>query len=324
MKSQVLEWQQKCKKLATRMEEEFPDTAEVARRVAKDQLDNFAQYLPMIRCFLEESVTNEDWDEIKNVVEPQVPGIVLDQADIVVKDHIIENDLLRYVGEIEDITMRAEKKFGLRKKLLEYKKEMRDFPIAQKPYKDGSTHILKNFDDIMTKLDDVIVGTQTMLGSSYMKGILKSECQTWERKLNDASELMEAMMKTQRDWMYLEPIFSSGDIGQTMPVEYKKFMEVDAHWRKTQDTIHETPEVMYVSEQDGLRAQFDQQNRNLSDIQKALAQYLEEKRLIFARFFFLGSDELLQILANTKDPTLVQPYMNKCFEGINSIKFDEN
>ena len=45
--------------------------------------------------------------------------------------------------------------------------------------------------------------------------------------------------------------------------------------------------------------------------------------MIFARFFFLGSDELLKILANTKDPYLVQPYMNKCFEGISEIQFDE-
>ena len=108
-----------------------------------------------------------------------------------------------------------------------------------------------------------------------------------------------------------------------MPVEYKKFMEVDTHWRKTMELVHETPEVMYVSEQDGLRAQFDTQNKNLSDIQKALSAFLEQKRLVFARFFFLGSDELLQILANTKDPMRVQDSMNTIFEGIAKVKFDD-
>jgi dynein heavy chain len=79
---------------------------------------------------------------------------------------------------------------------------------------------------------------------------------------------------------------------------------------------------MYVSEQDGLKAQFDMKNADLAYIQKRLAAYLEEKRLVFARFFFLGSDELLKILANTKDPMRVQDSMNTIFEGIAKVKFD--
>jgi len=56
-----------------------------------------------------------------------------------------------------------------------------------------------------------------MMGSPYMRGRLKNETKNWDKKLNDISELMEAIMSTQRTWMYLEPIFSSGDIAKTMP-----------------------------------------------------------------------------------------------------------
>jgi hypothetical protein len=37
--------------------------------------------------------------------------------------------------------------------------------------------------------------------------------------------------------MYLEPIFASGDIATTMPVEAKNFNFVDALWKKTMEGI---------------------------------------------------------------------------------------
>ena len=44
--------------------------------------------------------------------------------------------------------------------------------------------------------------------------------------------------------MQLEPIFSSGDIATTMPLEAKMFNEVDTLWKNTMKSIEEEPALI--------------------------------------------------------------------------------
>jgi len=50
---------------------------------------------------------------------------------------------------------------------------------------------VKAIDEINGKLDDQIVATQGMMGSSFMRGRLKTDTKHWDTKLNFISELME-------------------------------------------------------------------------------------------------------------------------------------
>jgi dynein heavy chain len=183
-------------------------------------------------------------------------------------------------------------------------------------------YILAGLDDIIMQLEDHQVTLQTMLGSRFIAGV-REAVEMWDRRLGLLSETQDEWLTCQRQWMYLETIFSAEDIQRQLPVEAQKFFGVDRQWKDIMAKTAARPLVLYAVEQgDKYLEIFKASNIVLEQIQKALEDYLETKRSGFPRFYFLSNDELLAILAQSRDPTAVQPHMQKCFDAVKSITFE--
>jgi dynein heavy chain len=63
---------------------------------------------------------------------------------------------------------------------------------------------------------------------------------------------------------------------------------------------------------------------NLEKCEKALADYLETKRLAFPRFYFVAPADLLDILSKGSNPQLIVKHLPKCFDNIQSLSFRKN
>ena len=61
--------------------------------------------------------------------------------------------------------------------------------------------------------------------SAYIKPF-EEEMKEWEDKLLSMQDILDAWLRCQESWLYLEPIFNSEDIMKQMPVEGRKFNKV--------------------------------------------------------------------------------------------------
>ena len=58
----------------------------------------------------------------------------------------------------------------------------------------------------------------------------------------------------------------------------------------------------------------------MESVRKALEDFLETKRQIFPRFYFISNDMLLEILGQSKNPQAVQPHLKNCFDNIRQLE----
>lgn len=83
-------------------------------------------------------------------------------------------------------------------------------------------------------------------------------------------------------------------------------------WMELMRRTNNDPSALKSATAPKLKENLEKANATLDRIQKNLEDYLETKRSAFPRFFFLSNDELLEILAEARNPQAVQPHLIKC------------
>jgi dynein heavy chain 1 len=137
--------------------------------------------------------------------------------------------------------------------------------------------------------------------------------------------LPDVWIDVQRQWVYLEGIFSgSADIKHLLPVESNRFQGINTEFLAVMKKVYKSPFVLDVLNIQGIQKSLERLSDLLNKIQKALGEYLERERASFPRFYFVGDEDLLEIIGNSKDILRIMKHLKKMFAGINTIQLDED
>lgn len=285
----------------------------------KEQIDEFAPYVPIVVGLRNDGMRGRHWEQVSTLigqtVNPEMEDFTLKQ--------FLDLGMLEHAKQANEIGDRSGKELSIENQLNTMKAAWETVRFdCSEPYRTTETYILKGADEVIALVDEQIVVSQAMQFSPFKKPF-EDVIEEWATKLLYISECLDAWLKVQRAWMYLQPIFDSPDIMKQLPNEGKKFKFVDAKWRSVMKIVHNNGHALTACSMEGLLETWQNANSDLDMVQKGLDEYLETKRGAFARFYFLSNDELLEILSQTKDPLRVQPFLSKVFEAMKKLTFTE-
>lgn len=185
--------------------------------------------------------------------------------------------------------------------------------------------ILKEMDDIFTNLDESLANINMILGSRFVKP-LRDVAEKWKREILYLSDMVDEWLMCQKNWRYLANIFKAPDIKASLMEETKQFEGVDKFYRQLMIKTSKQSnclKIVRAPPQNVLQLLKDN-NAVLDHVQKKLEDYMELKRAAFPRFYFLSSDELIDILANSTNLDIIQGHLKTCFDNIVKLEIGDD
>uniref|UniRef100_K3WUC5 Dynein heavy chain, cytoplasmic n=1 Tax=Globisporangium ultimum (strain ATCC 200006 / CBS 805.95 / DAOM BR144) TaxID=431595 RepID=K3WUC5_GLOUD len=182
--------------------------------------------------------------------------------------------------------------------------------------------IIRGWDEMFAKLEEHLNSLSSMKQSPYYR-VFAEQATSWEDKLTRIRGILDFWIDVQRRWVYLEGIFfGSADIKQQLPKEFARFQSIDNEFTSTMKRVAHKPMIVEVANIPNLFHALERQQEMMGNVQRALGEYLERQRAAFPRFYFVGDEDLLEMIGNSKEPLQIQRHLSKMFAGVSSLDID--
>jgi len=314
---------EKHTKVALRCENRGLKESTVVQALKKEVI-RFRETMPVVEALSNQRLKEIHWKEIKDTINTDLP---LENRDFTLET-LINLNTAKHKEEIHNISVTASQEHNLKKQIKEIKKawEKRGFTtkmFVKEQQRDQIT-VITDSEQLFMDLDDTLSTLNNIIGSRYVRRLLSTAIEV-KQQFDLLWQVVDEWIHCQRNWLYLDNIFSSPDIRAHLKKETADFEALDKTWRQLIRLIsvssknillnYTTPEHL---------AKLQKMNKGMDKIKKELQNYLESKRTEFPRFYFLSDGELLPIMSHSTDITSAEPILPKCFDGITKLDLGPN
>ncbi|KAI8124809.1 axonemal, Dynein heavy chain 8 [Lucilia cuprina] len=313
--SELADFQVRCRKLPKGMQT-WPAFIDL-----KTKIDDFNETCPLLELMTNKAMKERHWVRLNALLKSD-----FDPTSIkFTLGKLLEAPILKHKEDVEDICVGASKELDIEAKLKQVIADWSLVNVQLGMFKTRGELVLKGGEtlEIIASLEDSIM-VMNSLSSNRYNAPFKKEIQLWLSKLVNTGEILEKWLIVQNLWIYLEAVFVGGDIAKQLPLEAKRFSNIDKNYVKIMYRAREIPNAVECCTGDeSLANALNWLLEQLETCQKSLTGYLESKRLLFPRFFFVSDPVLLEILGQASDPTSIQPHLLSIFDAVAYVDFQE-
>ncbi|KAJ3385444.1 hypothetical protein HDU84_002244 [Entophlyctis sp. JEL0112] len=314
------------RKLKSNLDQLLADMKELPSRMRsyaayeylQDLLSALLKTIPIVSELKSEALRERHWKPLLKILGLEK----LLMADFTI-GHLWDSDLKKNDRGIKDIVIEAQGEMALEEFLKQVREVWNSYEIELVNYQ-NKCRLIRGWDDLFTKCAEHLNSLTAMKHSPYYKAF-EEEANAWEDRLTRIHVLFDVWVDVQRQWVYLEGIFNgNADIGQLLPLETMKFQNINAEFMAVMKKVQKDSFILKILAFDNILKSMERILDLLGKIQKALGEYLERQRSAFPRFYFVGDEDLLEIIGNSKEIGHIQKHFKKMFPGISSIQLAED
>jgi len=292
--------------------------------IFKKKAEEFRPISTLAEALTTEGMQERHWEELK-----EKTGIDCTNREGLTLDAIVNNLTEQSIDKIGkeiiinalNISDKATKEFKIEKLLKTLEERWMDIKFTLTPYRGTST--VGGWGDIYNFYDEDIAEVQQLEVNPF-KGPFLNQINNWSQAFYNINSILDALKKFQKMWMQLQPIFESPDINKAIPTQAKHFLLADKTWKEQIKIIKDNPNVKQYCSKDSLLKVLKDSNAILEDVEAKLNDYIEKKKGIFPRFYFLANQDLIEIISQTKDLTKIKDNLKKIFENIHFIELQDD
>ena len=288
----------------------------------KKKIDEFLEgTLPLVRLLCSKDMRPRHWTQLQELFET-----TFDLGEDVFKfGTLIDLRMFKMAEEVEDLAGGAVKEAQIEQKLEQVDEDWSEQIFEFTKYKHKGDVILQmsTTGELIEKLEDAQMQLGSMATNRY-SAPFKSKVNDWITKLSTVSEIVEMWLIVQNMYVYMEAVFSGGDIVKQLPAEAKRFNNIDKQFMRVVGNAGDIKNVVEVCcENDQMQQTLPYLTEQLELCQKSLTAFLDTKRAQFPRFYFVSDPTLLEILSLGSDPPSVTPHFQSgLFDSLTEVTFD--